>query len=238
MERLQKVIARSGYCSRRKAEELIAAGKVTVNGDTVTLLGTKVSYADTVTVNGTLIEPEEFVYYVLYKPEGYVSTTDDDKGRKTVLDLVPNEKRIYPVGRLDYDTSGVLLLTNDGTFANLMASPKHKVDKEYLVKMKGFLRKHESAQLAKGVVIDGHKTRRAVIKNVTYHKQTETSFCHIIIREGKYHQVKRMFETVGHEVITLKRVRYGVVTLDGMKKGEHRLLKPHELKQLRHMANS
>ena len=164
MERIQKIIAQSGYCSRRKAEELIVQGAVSVNGVVVKELGTKVSSSDVITVNGTTIEKEEYVYYLLYKPEGYVSTTDDEKNRKTVVDLVPNDKRIYPVGRLDYDTSGVLLLTNDGVFTNLMTSPKHKVEKEYVVKMKGFLRREESRTIARGIVLDGYKTNQPLSK--------------------------------------------------------------------------
>ena len=233
MERLQKVIARSGIASRRKAEELIVQGKVKVNSKVVKELGTKVDSSDLVEVNGKAISKEEFVYFVLYKPSGYVSTTSDEHDRRTVLDLVQKKERIYPVGRLDYDTSGVLLLTNDGTFTNLMTSPKHETEKEYRVKVKGFLRKEESAKLARGIVIDNYKTKRAIIKDVTYNKKNETSQATIIITEGKYHQVKKMFEAVGHPVLKLKRTRFGVVTLEGLKTGEHRRLKPYELKQLR-----
>jgi 23S rRNA pseudouridine2605 synthase len=233
MERLQKVIARSGVASRRKAEELIVGGKVKVNGEIITELGTKVKSSDVITVNGKAVEYEDYVYYVLFKPEGYVSTTSDEHDRRTVLDLVPNDKRIYPVGRLDYDTSGVLLLTNDGEFTNKMTNPKHEMEKEYVVKMKGFLRKEESLKLSKGIVIDHYKTKRAIIKNVSYNKKNETSVATIIIKEGKYHQVKRMFEAVGHPVLKLQRVRFGVVTLDGLKKGEYRLLKPYEIKTLK-----
>lgn len=232
MERLQKVIARSGIASRRKAEELITQGKVKVNGAIITELGTKVSSKDVVQVNGKTIEHEEFVYYVLYKPEGYVSTTNDEHDRKKVTDLVPTEKRVYPVGRLDFDTSGVLILTNDGTFTNKLTSPKHDVEKEYEVKMQGFLRKEESAKLCRGIKIDHYVTKKALIKNVSYNKKNETTTATIIITEGKYHQVKRMFETVGHPVLKLKRVRFGIVTLDNLKKGEYRVLKPYEYKQL------
>ena len=233
MERLQKVIARSGIASRRKAEELIVNRKVKVNGEIITELGTKVGPKDLVLVNGKAITFEEYVYYVLYKPEGFVSTTSDEHDRKTVIDLVPKDKRIYPVGRLDYDTSGVLLLTNDGDFTNKMTSPKHETEKEYRVKMKGFLRKEESLKLSRGVKIDNYITKKAVIKDVTYNKKNETSQATIIIKEGKYHQVKKMFEHVGHPVLKLKRVRFGIVTLEGLRKGEYRLLKPYELKQLK-----
>ena len=238
MERLQKIIAQSGYCSRRKAEELIQEGKVQVNGVTVRELGTKASQSDAIVVNGTSISKEESVYYVLYKPEGYVSTTSDEKNRKTVLDLIKTDKRIYPVGRLDYDTTGVLLLTNDGVFANQMASPQHHIEKEYQVKMSGFLRKVESKQLERGVWIDKVKTRPAKIHQVVYHKESGNSTANIVIKEGKYHQVKRMFEQVGHPVLKLKRIRFGVVTLEGMRPGEVRLLKPHERKQLLEQVKS
>jgi 23S rRNA pseudouridine2605 synthase len=232
MERLQKVIARSGITSRRKAEELITQGKVQVNNEVVTELGTKVGPKDLILVNGKAINHEELVYYVLYKPEGYVSTTDDELNRRKVTDLVPSERRIYPVGRLDYDTSGVLLLTNDGTFTNKLTSPKHEVEKEYQVKLQGFLRKEESLLLSRGIKIDHYMTKKAIIKDVDYNKKNETSTATIIITEGKYHQVKRMFEAVGHPVLKLKRVRFGVVTLDGLRKGEFRILKPYEYKQL------
>ncbi len=237
MERLQKVIARSGIASRRKAEEMILEGKVTVNNQVVTELGTKVGPKDLVLVNNKPISIEEHVYYVLYKPEGYVSTTSDEFNRKTVLELVPKGNRIYPVGRLDYDTSGVLILTNDGALTNKVTSPKHHVEKEYDVKMKGFLRKEESKAITSGIVIDGYKTKRSHIKNVEYNKVNETTKASIIITEGKYHQVKKMFEAVGHPVVKLKRTRFGIVTLDGLKKGEYRLLKPYELKQLNKDTN-
>ncbi len=236
MERVQKVIAASGYCSRRKAETLITEGKVKINGVLVKELGTKVTKKDVITVNGKTIIQEVKVYYVLYKPEGYISTTSDEHDRKKVTDLVPSDKRVFPVGRLDYDTSGVLLMTNDGEFMNLMTSPKHHVEKEYRVKVKGFLRKEESLKLSRGVEIDGYKTKRAIVKDVEYNKKNETSLATIIIKEGKYHQVKKMFETVNHPVLKLKRVRFGVVTLDNLKKGEFRRLKPYEFKQLQELT--
>ncbi len=237
MERLQKVIANSGYTSRRKAEDLITAGKVKVNDKIVTELGTKVTSKDIIYVEGKLIQREEKVYYVLYKPEGYVSTTSDEFGRKTVLDLVPNSKRIYPVGRLDYDTSGVLLLTNDGDFTNQMTSPKNHVEKEYHVKLEGLLRKEESTLICRGIKLDTYKTKKAKIKDVKYNKKNLTTLATITITEGKYHQVKKMFEFTGHKVLKLKRVRFGAVTLENMRIGEHRLLKPYELKQLKNLVN-
>ncbi len=236
MERLQKVIANSGYTSRRKAEDLITQGKVKVNNKIVTELGTKVTSKDIIHVEGKLIQTEEKVYYVLYKPEGYVSTTSDEFGRKTVLDLVSTTKRVYPVGRLDYDTSGVLLLTNDGEFTNIMTSPKNHVEKEYRVRLSGLLRKEESTLICRGIQLDTYKTKKAKIRDVSYNKKNLTTLATIIITEGKYHQVKKMFEFTGHKVLKLKRVRFGFVTLDHMKIGEHRLLKPYELKQLRNLV--
>jgi len=174
MERLQKVIARSGIASRRKAEELMTQGKVKVNGEIVKELGTKVTSKDIVMVNNKVISIEEFVYYVLYKPEGYVSTTDDEKDRRKVTDLINDPRRIYPVGRLDFDTSGVLLLTNDGAFTNQMTSPKHHVEKEYEVKMKGFLRKEESLKLSRGILIDKYMKKKQFIKNVENSKTSKT----------------------------------------------------------------
>ena len=146
MERLQKVIANSGICSRRKAEELILAGKVIVNGEIVSELGTKVNEKDEIIVNGKTIEKEEHVYFLLNKPRGVVTTASDDKNRATVVDLIETDKRIYPVGRLDYDTTGALILTNDGEFANLMMHPKSEIDKVYLAKVEGIELSKEEAE--------------------------------------------------------------------------------------------
>ena len=158
MERLQKLIAEAGYCSRRKAEELIKQGKVLLNGKKVTQLGTKASFGDEILVEGNLLEHQEKRYYLFYKPRGVVCTTKDDKGRKTVLDFFDDEEaRIYPVGRLDYDTTGLLLLTNDGDFANQMMHPSYKIDKFYVAKVKGIVTGEEVKRLKKGMIIDGKK---------------------------------------------------------------------------------
>ncbi len=159
MERLQKIIANSGYCSRRKAEELIKKGLVKVNGQVIKELGTKSSYDDYVEVEGqTINKKEDKVYYLLNKPRGIITSTNDDKGRKTVIDLIPTQIRIYPVGRLDYDTTGLVLLTNDGQLANLMMHPSNNIDKVYVAKLKGIITKEELKKLEKGIVIDGKKT--------------------------------------------------------------------------------
>ena len=159
MERLQKIIANCGYCSRRKAEELIVSGKVMVNGEIVTDLGTKASMNDTILVNGHTLKKPNLEYVLLYKPRGVVTTTSDEKGRKTVLDIVDSKNRLYPVGRLDYDTSGLLLLTNDGELTNSRIHPSKKIEKEYVVKIDGIVTKENINNLLKGVVIDGTITK-------------------------------------------------------------------------------
>ncbi len=238
MERLQKVIAQSGICSRRKAEQLMLDGRVTVNGTVIKELGYKVSQRDHIEVNGTPVVRDNRVFYVLYKPENVISSTKDEKGRKTVVDLVPSEHRIFPVGRLDYDTTGVLFLTNDGEFADLLTNPKHHVEKEYFVKVKGFLRKESSKKLEKGFELDGTRLRPVRFISVRYNKTSHTSTIRIVITEGKNRQVKRMFEAIGHPVIKLSRLRVGCVSLDGLTPGEYRLLKPHERKKLLQLAKS
>ncbi len=236
MERLQKLIAKSGVTSRRKAEELIKEGRVSVNGEIVRELGTKASKDDKITVDSRPIEVEEKEYYVFYKPEGTISTVDDEKNRKTVLDFIDTNARIFPVGRLDYDTSGVLILTNDGDFTQKMIHPKNGIEKEYEVTVQGFLRKHISKKVERGIKLDGKKTARSKINNVQYNKVKETTKFNFTITEGKYRHIRRVFEEVGHPVLKLRRIRFGIVTLEGLSKGNARLLKPHELKQLHVIA--
>lgn len=232
MERLQKVIANSGYVSRRKAEELISTGKVKVNGEVIKEMGVKVSSKDMIEVDGYIIKNEEKVYYLLNKPRGIVTTTKDEKGRKTVTDLINETKRIYPVGRLDYDTTGVLLLTNDGELTNLLIHPKNKVEKLYIAKVKGLIGKKQISILEHGVVIDGKKTSKAKARIKKYDKKTDTSIVELIIHEGKNHQVKKMFEALGYNVIKLRRDAFSFLTTDGLKSGEYRKLTPKEVKKL------
>lgn len=233
MERLQKVIANSGYCSRRKAEEEIIKGHVTVNGSIVTELGTKVSGNDAIEINGTVLQNEEQKEYILlYKPRGVVTTTSDDKGRKTVIDLVNSQNRIYPVGRLDYDTTGLLLLTNDGQLANLLTHPKSEVEKVYVAKVKGILKKEEVEKLKRGVIIDGRKTSRAKVKLKKVDRKSDTCIVEIIIHEGRNHQIKKMLERVGHEVLKLKRERVAFLDLTGLHSSEYRHLTIKEVKTL------
>lgn len=237
MERLQKVIASSGYCSRRKAEELIKKGVVFVNGVRVTELGTKIESNDEIVVNGHSLTMENKEYYLLYKPSGVITTTSDDKNRKTVVDLINTDKRIYPVGRLDYDTTGVLLLTNDGDFANILMHPSNQIEKVYLVKTPGILTKEELHALRSGVIIDGFKTSPAKVRIKQYNKSSNLSLVEITIHEGKNHQVKKMFEAVNHEVVKLKRERIGFFDLSGLKIGEYRRLTIKEVKKVYALKN-
>lgn len=232
MERLQKVIANSGICSRRKAEELIQAGKVQVNGEVVTELGTKVSGKDEIMVNGKTIEKEEHVYFLLNKPRGVVTTASDDKNRTTVVDLIETDKRIYPVGRLDYDTTGALILTNDGEFANLMMHPKNEIDKVYLAKVEGIASGKQVKELENGVIVDGIKLSSSRVKVKKINKEKEESFIELTIHEGKNHQVKNMLQSVGLPVIKLTRERIAFLTVDKLKSGDYRKLSNKEISQL------
>ena len=225
MERLQKVIANLGYCSRRKAEELISEGKVSVNGNIVTELGTKVKTSDTIEVEGNILDNNKnYEYYILNKPRGVVTTTHDEHDRKTVVDLIDTNTRIYPVGRLDYDTTGLLLLTNDGVLANKLMHPSSKIDKTYVAKIEGMISLISVKKLRSGVVIDGYKTRPARVKIKSVNKKTNKSIVEITISEGKNHQVKKMFEAVGHHVEKLKREKYAIFDIRDLKVGDYRKL--------------
>ncbi len=236
MERLQKIIANSGYCSRRKAEELIKSGKVTVNGEVISEVGTKASFSDAITVEGNTLKQSSKEYILLYKPRGVVSTAKDDKGRKTVLDLIKTNNRLYPVGRLDYDTSGLLLLTNDGNLTNLLIHPKHEISKQYIAKISSAVNPREIKKLMTGVFVDGIKTKADRIKIKKIDKKKETSIIEIIIHEGRYHQVKKMFKAIGYEVTSLKREKMAFLDLSGLKAGEYRHLNIKEVKKLYNLA--
>jgi 23S rRNA pseudouridine2605 synthase len=239
MERLQKRIANSGYTSRRKAELLIEEGKVKVNGEKVTELGTKVKTSDTVEVEGIKLEQEDKLYILFYKPAQVITSVSDDKGRKVVTDYFKElDTRIYPVGRLDYDTSGLLLLTNDGDFTNLMTHPRYKIKKKYVVKLKGYLMREEVKALEKGVKLEDGVTQPATVKIKNQDKEKSTTLVEITITEGRNRQVRRMFEYFGHEVSKLQRIEFGPLNLTGLNAGEGRVLTPHEVKTLRHLAEN
>lgn len=230
MERLQKVISSLGYCSRRRAEELIVMGKVKVNNEIVTELGTKVGKNDSIEIEGvTLDNNKNYEYYLLYKPRGVVTTVNDDKGRKTVVDLINTNTRIYPVGRLDYDTTGVLLLTNDGELANKLMHPSSGIDKVYIAKVEGILTGYDIKRLRSGIVIDDYKTSRAKVKLKSIDKSKNTCLVEITIHEGKNRQVRKMIEVLGKKVVKLRRERYAFFDLKGLKVGEYRRLSNKEI---------
>ena len=232
MERLQKIIALSGYASRRKAEDLIKAGKVMVNGKVVRELGTKANFSDDILIDGKKIEREEKEYYIFNKPRGVITSTSDDKGRKVVTDYFETNKRLYPVGSLDYDTTGLLILTNDGELANLIMHPRNEIEKQYIAKLEGIIKGEEINKLKNGIVLDGTKCIPKRVKLREFDKKTNTSIVEIVICEGKNHEVKRLFESVSFNVLKLKRERIGFLTLGKLKSGEYRKLNPKEVKQL------
>lgn len=239
MERLQKVMAHAGVASRRKCEEMILQGRVTVNHQVVKHLGTKVSAKDQIEVDGVPIYKEHPVYFMLHKPKKVISAVSDDKGRMTVVDLFETvEQRIYPVGRLDYDTTGLLIVTNDGEFANLMMHPRSKIAKVYVAKVEGIPSKASLEHLSKGVVLDGKKTSRAKTKLLSMNKEKQTAVVELTIYEGWNHQVKRMFEAIGHPVLKLKRERFGSLTLGTLPMGHSRELSAHEIKELVQLAKN
>ena len=230
MERLQKVIANIGYCSRRRAEELIVKGEVLVNGEVVRELGTKVKSGDVITVEGNILDnSKNYEYYLLNKPREVVSTVSDEHNRRTVTSLIDTDTRIYPVGRLDYDTSGLILLTNDGYLANELMHPASKIEKRYIVKVDGIVTGYDVKKLRNGVIIDGKRTSRCKVKLKSVDKKKKRSILEITIHEGRNHQVKRMIESIGKSVIKLRREGYAIFDIRGLKTGEYRKLTNKEV---------
>lgn len=233
MVRLNKYLADRGVGSRRECDRLIADGVVKINGKTATT-GMSVNEGDHVMVNNKRVADMQKKYYVmLHKPKGYVTTVKDDLGRKTVMDLVTVDARLYPVGRLDYDTEGLLILTNDGELANRLTHPRNEVNKTYVARISGMLSEQERKQLENGVLIDGSKTAPARVKILK--KDQHHTRCEITIHEGRNRQVKKMFEAVGKEVEFLKRVAVGDLRLGGLKRGEYRFLKDNEVEYLKNL---
>ena len=237
--RLQKYMALCGVASRRAAEDMITAGKVCVNGKTVTELGTKIdAETDAVTVNGkAIIPPKQNVYVMLNKPKGYVTTAKDNFNRKTVPDLIPEELgRVFPVGRLDYDSEGLLLLTNDGDLTSRLTHPSHEITKSYLVLVAGVPSEEALTALRSGVIIDGRKTMPA--KAELKRTEAEKSVLRITISEGRNRQVRKMCASVGHEVLRLRRVAEGPLSLGDLKSGAWRYLTEKEIMALRGKTNA
>lgn len=237
-QRLQKVIAQAGICSRRKAEELILNGKVEVNGKIVRELGTKVAGDDVIKVNGRSISKEEKVYYVLYKPKGCLTTVQDEKGkdRPTIMNYAPKGERVFPVGRLDYDTSGVLLLTNDGQFANQMTHPRYHLPKTYLVNLDGMLDDEAIAKLRKGFTCSEGTFAPAQVRILEKDYPRGRMQIELTVFEGQNHQVKRMMEGLGCKVRKLHRSKFGCVALGSLRPGETRRLRTAERRELTGMA--
>ncbi len=232
MERLQKVMAHAGVASRRKSEEIIREGRVKVNGEIITEMGYKVKpEEDVIEVDGELISKEKRVYILLNKPEGYVTTVSDPRGRSTVLDLVGNVKqRVYPVGRLDYNTSGLLLLTNDGELTYILTHPSYEIDKTYFTRVKGEISDQDIKKLESGIQLEDGITAPAKVKLIS--RDEKISSFELTIHEGRNRQVRRMCEVLGYEVIKLKRIRFGPLNLEGLSPGEYRFLSDKELQIL------
>ena len=232
--RLQKFIANSGVASRRKAEELILQGKITVNGVVVTELGTKVIPGkDIVEYNGKKIEIQnEYVYILLNKPIGYVTTVKDQFNRDSVLDLVKTSKRLVPVGRLDMYTSGALILTNDGEFVYKVTHPKHEIEKTYTVTIKGIVTENEVEQLKNGVVIDNYTTKPAKVKILKIDNEKNQSRLEITIHEGKNRQIRKMCEAINHKVLALHRSKIAGIGVKDIELGKWRYLNKKEIEKV------
>ncbi|TVY11572.1 pseudouridine synthase [Paenibacillus cremeus] len=238
MERLQKVLAEAGVASRRKCEELITAGRVQVNDEVVTTLGVKVNPAqDFIKVDGRPIRRQQKVYVIFNKPKGVITSAQDPEGRKTVTEFFKNIKeRIYPVGRLDYDTEGLLLLTNDGEFAHLLTHPKHHVPRTYLATVKGTPHGSLLDKLRSGIKLEDGMTAPAEVEYQDIDLDKKETIVKITIYEGRNRQVRRMFDAIHHPVIKLKRVQFGPIQLSGVPRGKHRHLTPQEVEELREEA--
>lgn len=234
--RLNKYIASSGLCSRRKADELIEQGVVIVNGKTITELGYLVQQKDKVFVNKKLIHPVKHEYYRFYKPAGYITTCDDERGRKTIYDLLPeNLVGLKPVGRLDKGSTGLLILTNDGELINALTHPSVKVPKVYMVTVNAQVKRSELEQMANGIEIEPNKIAYADIQVLEIdNKHTEMQ---ITLYQGMNRQIRKMFEYFGYEVKVLKRIRHATLNLNGLKRGEFKPIKPAQIKELKNFLN-
>jgi 23S rRNA pseudouridine2605 synthase len=236
MERLQKVLAQANIASRRKSESIILEGRVKVNGEVIKELGFQVNPTDQIEVDGEKIERAEHLYFLLNKPTGYVSTTSDEKNRPTVMDLLTEEHkkvRLYPVGRLDFDTAGLLLITNDGELTKRLTHPQHEIEKEYLVRVDAIVIRKKIVELRNGVIIDdNYKAIPKEVRLLELDKKNQSSLLSITLVEGKNKQVRKMIQAIGHKVKKLTRIRYDFLTLEGVERGKYRPLKIHEVKQL------
>ncbi len=230
--RINKYIASSGFCSRRKADEYVLSGAVKVNGTVITTLGFEIRKRDKVTINDKLIRVDRLDYYKFYKPTGYITTKQDEKGRKTIYDIIPKELRhLNPVGRLDKDSSGLIIMTNDGNLAYELTHPSIKVAKTYLVRVEGVLADTQLKKLSEGIEIEQGKVAYCDYSII---EQTKTeTFFEIVLYQGLNRQIRKMFEFLGHPVISLKRIRHANIELTGLKKGQIKPIKPRQIKELK-----
>lgn len=238
LERLQKVIAQAGVASRRDAEDLIKAGRVTVNGKTVTELGSKIEpKRDRVSVDGKPLKAEKYVYILLNKPKGVITTLEDPRGRKTVADLVAAiPERVYPVGRLDYNTEGLLIMTNDGDLTYALTHPSHEIAKTYLAKVHGYPPEEKLDKLRAGIKLEDGITAPAKINIVAIDQEKQLTTLEITIYEGKNRQIRRMCEAIGFPVKNLKRVKFAFLTLEGIRRGQYRQLLAGEVEELKRLG--
>lgn len=232
MQRLNKYIAASGLCSRRKADELIESGVVNVNGKIVKELGFQVGPKDKVFVNKVLIHPKKLEYYKFYKPAGYITTSDDEKGRKTIYDIIPKElAELKPVGRLDKDSTGLLIMTNDGDFINQLTHPSVKVSKVYIVSVEGKVGVNDLDTLYKGIEIEKGKMAYADAQIIEFDKNT--TMLQVVLTQGLNRQIRKMFDYLGHPVVSLKRIQHATISIEGLKRGQIKPIKPAQIKDLR-----
>lgn len=232
MQRLNKYIASSGLCSRRKADELIESGVVNVNGKIIKELGFQVSPKDKVFVNKVLIHPKKLSYYKFYKPAGYITTSDDEKGRKTIYDIIPKElAELKPVGRLDKDSTGLLIMTNDGDLINQLTHPSVKVSKVYIVSVEGKVGVNDLDTLYKGIEIEDGKMAYADAQIIEFDKNS--TMLQVVLTQGLNRQIRKMFDYLGHPVISLKRIQHATISIEGLKRGQIKPIKPAQIKDLR-----
>ena len=235
MPRLNKYIASTGACSRRKADELIIAGKVAVNGNVITEPGFYVREKDKVTIEGKNIYPKKLEYYRFYKPSGYITTSDDERGRKTIFDIIPPElQHLKPVGRLDKNSTGLLILTNDGDLINEMTHPSIKIPKVYMVTINGRFTEAQAAQMQNGIEIitDTGAKKIAYAQTLPVEISNKKSLIQVVLYQGINRQIRKMFAVLGFEVEVLKRIQHATITLEGLKRGQVKLIKPKQIKEL------
>ena len=236
MPRLNKYIASTGYCSRRKADELILEGRVKVNDKVINELGFYVREKDRVYIDNKFVKPLELQYYRFYKPAGYITTSEDEKGRKTIYDVIPKElKNLKPVGRLDKDSTGLIILTTDGDLINKMTHPSIKVPKVYMVTINGRFTENDAEKMLRGIEIetDTGEKKTAFAETLPIEVSNKSSQIQVVLYQGINRQIRKMFAKLGFEVTVLKRIQHATVTLDGLKKGDVKVMKPKQVKELK-----